>query len=842
MQAIQNRLRFLISIDSVLSVGSVLLLTFLVGNGQLIGASTAAFEVKVVAGSNDVGDGGPANQAVLWQAEGLAAAPDGSLYIADAAGHRVRRVGPDGTIETVAGTGQMGFSGDGGPATEAALNTPYDVALDAAGNLYIADLGNSRVRRVTPDGEITTIAGGGAQPAGGLNDGATATMLQLTAPRNLAVDSEGNIYISDFSGHRVFRRSPAGALWIVAGTGEPGYSGDGGPARAAQLSYPAGLALNAAGDLYIGDSQNHVIRKVTSRGGIETIADAQTATGMTLGPDGLLYVADSGTGQILKIGRAFDGTEQTQGALPLPARFVAFGADGTMYLSNGPFVRRKMENSITVLAGGGDPGAGDFGPATEARLNVPTGIAVAADGTLYIADRENHRVRKVAPDGTITTAAGTGIEGSSGDGGPAGRASLSHPESVFLDDAGRLYIADTGNGVLRRIDLDGTMQNVPLGTAEGFRPAEAASDGVGNLYVAGEASIVRSDGHGVAATVLSGLANPGGMAVDSEGRLFFPETRGGRVRRWVPGGDLVDVGAPGNDGTEVWAAPRAVALGPDGALYVADAGRAQILRVVFFPDGSMGVPEPLELDTPLSLPWDLAFGPLGEIYVADAGTNKIVRITKAAVAVPVIDDLHVRHAATGEEGPVAPGMLVRVFGLPGDLVKGLSTGDAATQLYVEIGGEPVEFLRSDDTSVVVEIPISVAGTDSVELSVLANGQNLASKSLDVVDAVPGLFVNTDGFAIALNQDGTLNTADNAAARGSIAVLYGTGEGISDAPVRVRIGFVDAEVLYSGNVQGNPGLWQINARVPSGFVPPGSLAVAVSVGEALSPQSVRLHVK
>ncbi len=808
-----------------------------VTHAQLLGADSPAFVVEIIAGSEDVGDGGPAGQARLWQAEGIASAPDGSLYIADAAGHRVRRVGSDGIIETVAGTGRAGFSGDGGPAAQAALNTPYDVALDAAGNLYIADLGNARVRRVDPEGGISTVAGGGENPAGGLNDGAAATMVELEAPRNLAVDSEGNVYISDFSGHRVFRRSPAGALWIVAGTGTQGDSGDGGPARAAKLSYPAGLALNAGGDLYIGDSQNHVIRKVSAGGTIQTIAEARLATGMTLGHDGLLYVADAGTGQVLKIGRGLNGDETIQGALPLAARDVAFGVDGTLYFSNGSLVRRKTEISLTVLAGGGDPGAGDFGPATEARLNVPTGVAVGADGTLYIADRENHRVRMVSSDGMITTVAGTGIEGSGGDGGPAARASLSHPESVFLDDAGRLNIADTGNGALRRVELDGTMRAVPLGTADGFRPSDATPDGVGNFYVAGEASIVRSDGNGVAATVLSKLAGPGGMAVDSEGRLFFPETGGGRVLRWVPGGDVVEIGAPGEDGVSVWGAPRAVALGPDGALYVADAGRAQILRVAFFEDGSTGVPEPLRLDAPLSLPWDLAFGPLGELYVADAGTNQIVRITEAAVAAPVVD-LQVLHAATGKAGPVAPGMLVRIVGISPQS----ETGDAAAEITVEVGGKPVDVLGADDTSVVVQIPVAVVGADTVDLVVLASGNEIAGTTLEVAAEAPGLFVDADGFAIALNQDGTLNTGGNAAARGSVVMLYGTGQGIANAPVHVRIGYVDAEVLYSGPVQGNPGLWQINARVPSGYVPPGSLEVAVSVGGTSSSQNVRLHVK
>lgn len=189
-----------------------------------LAAGGSSYSIETVAGSGWVGDGGPAASAILLQPEGLAADANGNLYIADAADQRVRKVTPGGMIQTVAGTGVRGFAGDGGPATSAQLNSPYGLACDAKGNLYIADLGNARVRKVTPDGTITTIAGGGT-PA-------------LSEPRNLALDGGGNLYISDFTGQRVYRLGTDGTLVTAVGTGVAGFSGDGGPATQAQLSFP----------------------------------------------------------------------------------------------------------------------------------------------------------------------------------------------------------------------------------------------------------------------------------------------------------------------------------------------------------------------------------------------------------------------------------------------------------------------------------------------------------------------------------------------------------------------------------------------------------------------------
>ena len=218
------------------------------------------------------GDGGQATSAQLYYPEGIAVDGQGNVYIADEYNHRIRKVTPDGIITTVAGTGTLGYSGDGGQATSAQLNYPYGVAVDGQGNVYIADDDNNRIRKVTTDGIITTVAGTGT--AGDTGDGGQATSAQIYDPYAVAVDAQGNLYIGEDSGHRV-RKVSGGVITTVAGTGTKGFSGDGGQATSAQLYYPDGVAVDAAGNLYIADEYNHRIRKV-SGGIITTVAGTGT--------------------------------------------------------------------------------------------------------------------------------------------------------------------------------------------------------------------------------------------------------------------------------------------------------------------------------------------------------------------------------------------------------------------------------------------------------------------------------------------------------------------------------------------------------------------------------------
>jgi RHS repeat-associated protein len=317
------------------------------------------------------GDGGPATQAWLKNPWNIATAADGSVYISDTVNHRIRRIGPDGIITTVAGDGTQGFSGDGGPAVFAQLKYPKGIAIAADGSLYINDGDNRRIRRVGPDGIITTIAGNGK--SGFTGDGGPATQAQFSYPWGIAVAADGTLYVCDTDNKRIRRVGPDGIITTFVGNGVAGFSGDGGPASQAQINNARAIAVATDGSLYISDDGNYRIRRV--------------------GQDGI----------------------------------------------------------ITTVAGSGKYGfSGDGGPATAALISPYSGIAVSADGSLYFSDWGSSRVRRVSPDGIISTVAGNGKYGFSGDGGPATQASLfAWGIAIGADDS--LYISDSDNQRIRRV-------------------------------------------------------------------------------------------------------------------------------------------------------------------------------------------------------------------------------------------------------------------------------------------------------------------------------------------------------------------------------------------------------
>ncbi len=331
----------------------------------LLCAQNAGYVIETIAGSAWIGDNGGATSAILTQAEGIVADSLDNLYIADAANHRIRKVTRAGVITTVAGTGVAGFSGDGGPAVAAQLNSPYGLAFDGTGNLYIADLGNARVRKIAVDGTIMTVAGGGSLPAGGMSEGGSATTVTLKEPRNVTIDGHGALYFSDFSGQRVYRVDSTGALTTVAGTGVAGFSGDGGlatPFRPCSTDL-AGADQARSTSLH---PQNHLIRKVAG-GMISSIARAATPTGMTMDTFGTLWVADPGAGQLLTF--PVNGPAV---AYAVAALDIAFGTDGYLYAARGATVIRvSFAGPSTVVAGGGSLASGDQGPATNALLQHP---------------------------------------------------------------------------------------------------------------------------------------------------------------------------------------------------------------------------------------------------------------------------------------------------------------------------------------------------------------------------------------------------------------------------------------------------------------------------------------
>jgi sugar lactone lactonase YvrE len=335
-----------------------------------------------------------------------------------------------GTITAVAGTGQSGFSGDGGPATEARLAFPFDVAVDAAGNVLIAATDNNRVRKVSPAGMISTVAGTGKPGFSG--DGGPATQAGMN-PWTLTLDGAGNLYIGDSGNYRVRKVSTDGLITTVAGTGKQGFSGDGGPATEARLSgYGVGVD-DAAGNLFIADTNNHRIRKVSPEGIITTVAGS--------GPTGITKGLSTGDG-----GLATEARLNGPHNLALDrAGNLYFSEHGDFFGTNRGYRVRKVDANgiISTVAGSDRKGfAGDGGPATQARLHTPTGVAVDSAGNLFIADYGNNRVRKVDASGIISTVAGGGTKDYV-DGALATAVRLPFMSGLAVDAAGNLLIVDS---------------------------------------------------------------------------------------------------------------------------------------------------------------------------------------------------------------------------------------------------------------------------------------------------------------------------------------------------------------------------------------------------------------
>lgn len=330
------------------------------------------------------------------------------------------------TMYTYAGTGISGFSGDGNWTTAAKTSTPTGVTIDNSGNIYIADLGNKRIRKGNNSGIISTVAGDGTIGSGG--DGGSATSAQLNYPPSICVDASGNIYISDQANNRIRKVNTSGIISTIAGTGVAGFSGDGGLATSAQINYPYGITVDASGNIFFADFSNARVRKINTSGIITTIA----GTGVT--------------------GNSGDGGPATSAQIWAPTGITVDALGNVYFTDQSNHLLKKINTSgiINTIAGTNTSGyTGDGGPATTAKLNFPRGVAIDGFGNIYIADRANHAIRKINTSGTISTIAGTGTGGFNGDGGNPTFTKLFYPTDVTCDAAGNLYIADSWNNRVR---------------------------------------------------------------------------------------------------------------------------------------------------------------------------------------------------------------------------------------------------------------------------------------------------------------------------------------------------------------------------------------------------------
>ena len=787
-------------------------------NNQIVRKVTPDGIIHTIAGNGSIGysgDGNAATSAQLNNPQGISVDDSGNIYIADFSNYVIRKVDSHGMISTVAGNGTQGISADGGPATSAKLANPVGVTVDRSGNLYIADIGSYRIQ-VTPDGIINTVAGSGL--TGYTGDGGAAISAELNQPSSVAVDNLGNLYIADIANNAVRKVTPAGTISTIAGTGTKGYSGDGGPAISAQLYRPSGLAVDASGNLYVLDYDNLVIREIDLTGNIKTVAgngssgysgDGGLATSAELNyPGGIaldsfnnLYIADSGNEVIRRMGGpvvpladapvfdpasgSFTGTQTVNITDDTPGAVIYYTTDGTTptaasstysgtisisatatikafavapgyYQSTtttaiyslvvaiaptitwpgpgaivygtplssaqlnatasvpGTFAYSLAESpnppalgyvlslgahvlvadftpndtvnystaeatveihvvaaggpNITTVFGNGTQGyAGDGGPAASAELNIPFSVAPDAKGDVYIGDANSFVIRKVTPDGKISTVAGiAGARGYTGDGGPATSAKISDPFAMAVDAAGNLFFTDVDNNVVRKIDPKGIISTV-AGTgnygysgdggsatsAEFYSPIGIALNSKGEIFISdSHNNVIRKvDLQGVISTVAgsytAGFSGDGGPATsakfnmpwgitfDSSDNLYIADYNNDAIRKVAADGTITTIAA-------YLYYPTGVAVDMNGNIFDAEPQLFTIRQI--FADGTVsafagnytqgysGDGGQADL-AQLNLPDGIATYPAGNLYIADSFNNVIRKVGAAGMSV-----------------------------------------------------------------------------------------------------------------------------------------------------------------------------------------------------------------
>ncbi|MCY4529942.1 MAG: hypothetical protein OXD46_13040, partial [Chloroflexi bacterium] len=506
-------------------------------------------DIATVAGGG-VGDGGRPTLAALTSPVGVAIDSSGDIYIADGAAHRIRKVDIErNIISTIAGTGTPGFSGDGGSASAAALSSPFGLAFDDDDNLYIADSGNHRIRKINlATGIITTVAGSGSPGFEG--DDGSALDAAFHAPHGVDVDQHGNVYIADTLNNRIRKVDVLeGIVTTIAGTGIAGSSGDLGRAEDADLNQPGDVAVDDSGKVYIADTGSHLIRQIDTLGVILTLAGKRN---VLVNP---VTVAISRPAQ--------------NAVLRSPQSLTFDREQRNLYVADtgNNLVRRILLNDviedtlITTEAGAFDGAAGYDGDdrnAIVSSLNSPSAVAVSPVGDIHIADTGNQRVRAVVSAGErspkiLVTVAGNGEASFSGELVPATRATLQSPSDVAIDSNGDVYFSDTGNHRVRRVELSTGLISTVAGNGV------IGSRGVGRLG---------TDTH---------LYSPEGLAFDSEGRLYIADAGNDRVLRLnVTSGvitAITEVGLPGPNSTStvaIFNSPSSLAIDSADNLYIAE--------------------------------------------------------------------------------------------------------------------------------------------------------------------------------------------------------------------------------------------------------------------------------
>jgi len=849
------------------------------------------------------GDNGPAYYAAFQGPAAVARDPAGNIYIGEIA--RIRKIDTQGVITTIAGNGTPGETGDGGPATAAEINYVGGIAIDSQGNLYFSE-DQATIRRIAPDGTISSVAAD--------NNAA-----------GLAVDAQDQLYVAEPSKARVRVIAKNGTISTFAGTGTPGYSGEGGTALQAQLNQPVDLSFDAAGTLYIADGQRVV--KIDTHGMLTRIAgdpslpfgipsqdevpatqSSLTAFSVATDPLGDVFVATPRVRKITPDGiiHAFAGleelnpqpfTEACGDALNATVRASGMKADasGDVFFVN--LLAARLEEAtpagkISTIAGAGpNLFTGDGGAASAATFASPNAIVFDKQGNLYVTDTNNNRIRRIDTSGVVTTVVGDGgpVYNQDPACSPDQDSFLRHPQGVAVDATGDIFIADTGKNRVVKIAPDGTKSTIG---GQFSAPQGVLVDGAGNIFVtdSGNSALRKVEANGAIQTLWTNGAL-GSMALDNAGDLYFSagtsveriSSANGAISPVAGTGEFSFSAAPGFvSGVEEIGEASAVALDAAGSIYVADEGKGVIERV------SIHCALAVDGGATLRQPAGLALDAKGNLYISDAkqGTIWIGSPTPPPAnesPTPYFGRTGIQSAApanlvtlTGEpptppiEAPIAPGQLLRIRGVcigPFDPVfvgygsgGTLSTSAGGTQIL--FNGTAAPLITVSAGQIIAQAPFELYGQFQVPVELTYNGVAIQS-SLGVQAANPAIFTISNlptGPAIASNQDGTLNSAANPAAKGSIVVLYATGTGQtvppgSDGtdppnsalpapklPVLATIGSQNADILYAGDAPGFVGLTQLNLGVPKSIIGGGAQPITLEVGGfPLNQNGVTIYV-
>ncbi len=579
---------------------------------------------------------------------GVAVDGSGNVYVADTSNGTIRKITNTGVVTTLAGSAGQ-FSGMDGTGAAAHFHFPYGVAVDGSGNVYVADTSNCTIRKITSTGTVTTLAGSAGQTG---NVDGTGAAARFNNPVGVAVDGNGNVYVCDTNNSTIRKITSTGTVTTLAGgAGQVGYVD--GTGFAARFSNPKGVAIDGSGNVYVADSGNNTIRKITSTGTVTSLAGGGgiagdvdgfgpsaeffNPSGVSVDGNGIVYVADTSNFTIRKItstrvvttlagSAGYGSADGTGGA----AQFyhptgVAVDGNGNVYVADfSNYTIRKITNTgaVTTLAGSARQAGTADGTGTAARFNGPFDVAVDGNGNVYVADYNNHTIRKITSTGVVTTLAGSaGLAGTADGTGAAAR--FNNPSGIAVDGNGNVYVADYNNHTIRKITSTGAVTTLAgsagqSGSGNGtgaaarfFFPRRVAVDGNGNVYVAdtgnnmirkitstgavttlaGSLLFGSADGTGVAAQ----FSSPSGVSVDGNGNVYVGDWGNDTIRKITSAGVVTTIGGTprvmgGNDGIGAAASfsnPYSAAVDSFGNLYVADSNSHHIAKGVPLPPPSV---------------------------------------------------------------------------------------------------------------------------------------------------------------------------------------------------------------------------------------------------------------